>query len=100
MDKQPVIDALEEYVKTSPQRTAMINAACNDADIIKWKEAEAIALGKVQQAYYEVTKAINSRQKCNLISLSDAMLFVRDAVIEKQRKTSRGEYGRSMAQTT
>lgn len=75
-NKQPLIDALAEHERTQPERDRLRDSAQTGEDIAHWEAAKLAALKPVQEAFYQVTSSINSREKCNLISIEDACRLV------------------------
>lgn len=75
MDKTLLIEAVAEFDRTAPERQAMLDSAETEADVAAWDAALAKALEPVQEAFYQLTKEYNSREKCCLVNIDDARAF-------------------------
>ena len=66
---QPLIDALAEYDRTAPEREAIWASVGSNAEVFAAEKADADALAKVCDAFYEVTKDRNHREDCHRVPL-------------------------------
>lgn len=67
--------AIVEYDQTAPARDALHARIDSEASFAEWSAQMASALERVQEAYYEATCEINSRDKCRLVPIEDARAF-------------------------
>jgi hypothetical protein len=69
-------EALEEWCAGRSWRKAQWDAVQDNAGVQKAQDAEDLACEKVQEAFYEDTKHINSRDHCKLVSPYDVAKIV------------------------
>lgn len=65
----PLINALLEFDRTAPERKALWDKIASSEDFVIAQKADADALIKVQDAFYEVTKQRNSLADCRLATV-------------------------------
>lgn len=65
----PLKAALAEYDQEAPARQRLWDTVASNADVDAAEAAEAAALAKVCDAFYEVTKDRNSRDSCQQLPL-------------------------------
>ena len=68
--------ALEVYDAGTPARDAIWNSVESDADVFAARKADQDALELVQEAFWQDTKAYNSRENCSHLHISDARRMI------------------------
>lgn len=63
-------EALEEYTVSEAARTAASEAVTTKDDVRACIAANWFALEQVREAFYEDTKAYNTREDCALVSIA------------------------------
>jgi hypothetical protein len=65
----PLVEALNEYDRTAQERQRQWDTVRTEKEVSQAELADGIALQKVQDAFYEVTKDRNSRDNCRRCGL-------------------------------
>lgn len=76
LDIQPLIAALAQYDATRRQRGALRDAAETEVDIQVWQDTEEELAIPVREAFYQYSKHVNSRKRCELITVDDVRNLV------------------------
>lgn len=66
---EPLKAALAEYDRGAPERQRLWDSVQDVADVAAAEAADALALRKVCDAFYEVTQDRNSREDCRRLPL-------------------------------
>lgn len=71
-DPAPLIEAIEEYDRTAPEREKLWATVNSNEDVFAAEKADQEALEKVQEALWQVTQDRNSRDSCSRIDIDRA----------------------------
>jgi hypothetical protein len=63
------VDALAEYDASEADRESLFNGITDENSFNAWQSAQNLALEKVQEAFFQVTSNINSREHCRLVDV-------------------------------
>lgn len=71
-DTAPLIEAIEEYDRTAPDRQKRWAEVNSNEDVFAAEKADQDALEKVQEALWKVTQDRNSREACSRLDIDFA----------------------------
>lgn len=84
---KPLVDALEEYDRTAPERQSNWTNASSNEDVLAAVRQDNAAIVKVQDAFHCVTKDRNSLQNCRRCDVDFIRRMVKWASLQDQAKT-------------
>lgn len=71
-DRAPLIEALNEYDRTAPERQKLWDTIESNQDVMHAEKSDQEALERVQEAFWQVTRDRNSRESCACVSIEFA----------------------------
>lgn len=79
-DPAPLVEAIKEYDRTAPERQKLWDNAESNQDVQDAEKADQEALGRVQEAFWQVTQDRNSRESCSRVGID----FMRKIALGKE----------------